>query len=138
MRLGLSTTLFVLFLAVASNASAQEGVDGCVESAVAMAVDGTPLEVRMPRADGMPERAPLELAWCRDAGDPRCQPLSPAPDAPGSGSSAEAPRYLAPDFGFGGEPMVVFMRAAGASVPRADAPGPSGFRFGLDRPPRIR
>lgn len=137
MRLGLSSTLLVLVLAAASNASAQAEVDGCADSAVAMALDGTPLEVRVAGSTDEPVRVPLELAWCREDSDPRCQPIAPSPGHRDAAFGLDGPSYLQPEFGPTAEPMLVIM-APIQLEPRFEEAGPSGFSFGLDRPPRLR
>lgn len=141
MRLGLSSILFVFVLAAAPHASAQAGVEGCAGDAVAMAGDGTPLQVQATGAhadaDSDARHAPREFAWCREASDPRCQPMSPAPDQPSFQIPTESPSSLMPGFEFAAEPMVVFLARA-RPFQRVDRVGPSGISVGLDRPPQSR
>ncbi len=136
MRLGLFSTLLLLALATAPSADAQ--VDGCSDQAIALALDGTPMDLDALRrqAEGVPG-GPHALDWCGGDDDVRCQSIPPAPDAPSYESPAQAPRFL--DVGF----TYQFAAFQGLEAPSGVGPqgvldGPSGVTSSLDRPPRVR
>jgi hypothetical protein len=91
--------------------------------------------------DGLPTHfGGLAGSWCRDANDPQCAPISPAPNTPAFGHGINLPDWLNSGFALGLEGPVakaVAMRPVTDDFLIARGEGSIGHGRSLERPPRF-